>query len=397
MRASSVAGWSILAVGTHAAILAAPLLGLGQFGQFGIAAFHDVRIYFDYGSRVLAGGVPYRDYPVEYPPLALILFVLPRLAASRFVPYPMLFAAEMLIFDAAAVALLARRTAAREGAREVPLRLAWYTAAFGALYPVIGTRYDLAPAVIAFAGALAWFGERPAAGGLLTAAGTLLKIFPAVVAALGAIADLRAARTARAVLIFAGAMLAAGAAWFVLGGAASVMYHIGRGLQIETVWAGALLLADKALGVTPAWRYSRMSVELVAPGSSSFAALAIPAQVALAGAVVWRFARSELGDPLRYATAAVLALVVAGKVLSPQYLVWLLPFVSALGGAAGRSARPLFLAACVATGVEYMASRQLAAFELWAILALNVRNALLVALLIPLLRRLPEPEAKRSE
>ena len=372
-------------------ILAAPLLGLGLFGQFGIAALHDVRIYFDYGSRVLAGGVPYRDYHVEYPPLALILFVLPRLGASRFVPYPVLFAAEMLIFDAAVVWLLAAHTAAREGVRAVPVRLAWYTAAFGALYPVVGTRYDLAPAALAFAGALAWFGGRPAAGGLLTAAGTLLKIFPAVVAVLGAVSDRRTARTgrARALLVFAAATLAVGAAWLALGGAVSLMYHVGRGLQIETVWAGVLLLADKVLGITPAWRYSHASVEIVVPGSSFFAVLAIPAQIALTGAVAWRFARSGLGDPLRYAAAAVLALIVAGKVLSPQYIVWLLPFVSALGGPAGGSARALFLGACIATGVEYMTSRQLLSFQLWAILALNARNAMLVALLIILLRDRP--------
>ena len=363
-------------------------MGLGLFGQFGIAALHDVRIYFDYGSRVLAGGIPYRDYPVEYPPLALLLFALPRLAASRFVPYPMLFAAEMLVFDAVAVVLLARHTAAREGAGEVAVRLAWYTAAFAALYPVIGTRYDLAPAAMAFAGALAWFAERPTAGGLLTAAGTLLKIFPAVVAVLGAVPDRHAAGTtrARALLVFGGATLAVGAVWLALGGAASITYHVGRGLQIETVWSGALLLADKVLGITPAWRYNHTSVELVAPGSAFFAALAIPAQIALIGVVVWRFARSGLADPLRYAAAAVLALIVAGKVLSPQYMIWLLPFVPALDGPAARAARPLFLAACIATGVEYMASRQLASFELWAILALNARNALAVALLVGLLR-----------
>ena len=65
------------------------------------------------------------------------------------------------------------------GAREVPARLAWYTLFFAALYPVVGSRYDLAPAAVALAGALTWFGGRPVAGGLLTAAGTLLKVFPA--------------------------------------------------------------------------------------------------------------------------------------------------------------------------------------------------------------------------
>ena len=333
--------------------------------------------------------MPYRDYPVEYPPLAMALFLIPRLATHQFGPYPFLFAAEMLLFDALAVYLVARHTAAREGARGVPTRLAWYTASFAALYPVIGSRYDLAPAAVALAGALSWIGGRPAAGGLLTAAATLMKIFPAAAAAPAAVGELAAARAApaRGLVTFAAATAAGGAAWFALGGWRSLAYHVARGLQIETVWAGALMLADRALGSPLTWRYSHTSVELVAPGAGLLAAVAIPAQIALAGGVVWRFARSGRRDPLRYAAAAVLALIVAGKVLSPQYLVWLVPFVPLLDAPAGRVARPLFVIACAATALEYLATRHLASFELWAILALNCRNALLVALLVVLLGR----------
>src|SRR5579859_5065286 len=48
-----VAGWTALTLGIHAAILLAPLLGVGLYGQFGAAGLHDVRIYFDYASRAL--------------------------------------------------------------------------------------------------------------------------------------------------------------------------------------------------------------------------------------------------------------------------------------------------------------------------------------------------------
>jgi glycosyl transferase family 87 len=384
-----VAGWTALTLGIHAAILLAPLLGAGLYGQFGAAGLHDVRIYFDDASRALRGAVPYRDYPVEYPPLALLVFVIPRLATGRFGTYAFLFAAEMWLFDALAVCLVVRHTAARGGAREVPARLAWYTLFFAALYPVVGSRYDLAPAAVALAGALTWFGGRPVAGGLLTAAGTLLKVFPAAAAAPAVVREFAAARVThvRGLATFAVAAVAGGAAWYALGGAGSLLYHVARGLQIETTWAGALMLADKVFGIGMAWRYSHTSVELVAPGAGFLAALAIPAQVAVLGAVVWRFARSDRRDPLRYAAAAVLALIVPGKVLSPQYLIWLVPFVPTLSGSAGRVARPLFVIACAMTALEYLATRHLAAFELWAILALNCRNALLVALLAVLLGR----------
>jgi hypothetical protein len=385
----AVARWTALTLGVHAAILAAPLVGVGLYGQFGAAGLHDVRIYFDYASRAIRGAVPYRDYPVEYPPLAMLVFVIPRLATSRFGSYAALFAAEMLLFDALALYCMARYAAAREGVRVVPARLGWYTASFAALYPVVGSRYDLAPAAVALAGALAWIGGRPVAGGLVTAAGTLMKIFPAAVAAPAAVAELAAAHAARlrGFFTFAATTMACGIAWYALGGAGSLAYQAARGLQIETTGAGALMLADKIFGITPAWRYSHTSVELVAPGAGLLAAVAIPAQITVLGAVVWRFARSGRRDLVRYAAAAILVLIVAGKVLSPQYLIWLVPFVPLIGGPTGRVARPLFVIACAATTFEYLVTRHLASFDLWPILALNGRNGLLVALLIVLLGR----------
>lgn len=362
---------------------------MGLFGQLGAAALHDDRIFFDYASRTLAGAVPYRDFAIEYPPLAVPLFVIPRLVTHRLDAYVLWFAAEMLLFDALAVHLVAWYTAAREGREKVPARLAWYTASFAALYPVIGSRYDLAPAAVALAATLNWFGGRPVLGGLLTAAGALLKIFPAVLAAPAAAAELAAVRSTRCrgLAAFALAMLAGGGAWYALGGAASVAFHLGRGLEIETTWAGALMLADKVVGVPLGWRYSHTAVDLVAPGAGTAAALAIPAQIAMLGGVVWQFRRSGMQEPLRWAAAAVLAFIVPGKVLSPQYLVWLVPFIPAIGGPAGPAARRLFVIACAATALEYLAIRQVSSFALWAIVVLNCRNALLVALFVLLLRR----------
>ena len=39
--------------------------------------------YFDFAGRILGGLVPYRDAPLEYPPLALVPWVLPRLLTER--------------------------------------------------------------------------------------------------------------------------------------------------------------------------------------------------------------------------------------------------------------------------------------------------------------------------
>jgi len=40
----------------------------------------DVLLYFQYAERITQGQLPYRDIPLEYPPLSLLAFVLPYVA-----------------------------------------------------------------------------------------------------------------------------------------------------------------------------------------------------------------------------------------------------------------------------------------------------------------------------
>ena len=68
---------------------------------------------------------------------------------------------------------------------------------------------------------------------------------------------------------------------------------------------------------------------------------------------VWvRFARGDSGDDarfVRYAAAATVAFVAFGKVLSPQFLVWMLAAVVLVPGRRGVSAMALLVAACALT------------------------------------------------
>src|SRR5207248_10640713 len=104
------------------------------FGREGpIAVTSTLERYFGYASRAVNGEVPYRDYVIEYPILAFVVFLVPRLFTSDFRRYQIGFAAEMLLFDAAAVYLVARRVERDEGAGRVAGRLAWYTLFFASL------------------------------------------------------------------------------------------------------------------------------------------------------------------------------------------------------------------------------------------------------------------------
>lgn len=130
--------------------------------------------------------------------------------------------------------------------------------------------------------------------------------------------------------------------------------------------------------------YVRSAEELAAPGSASVTRLAVVARgLALLLVMIRSRKANDQGDGLRYAAAAVLALIVTGKVLSPQHLVWHLPFVAVLEGPAARLACRLSLAACLATAAAYPWSYMgpVNGFHPLSLAILNLRNALLLILL----------------
>ena len=104
-------------------------------------ASYDVAIYRRAGEAILAGKVPYRDFPIEYPPGSLPVFVPPALFSSSRGDYANLFASEMALVLVAALLLTA--CAACSLGRPWPVLPAVVFAA-GAilLYPVAVTRYD---------------------------------------------------------------------------------------------------------------------------------------------------------------------------------------------------------------------------------------------------------------
>ena len=83
----------------------------------------------------------------------------------------------------------------------------------------------------------------------------------------------------------------------------------------------------------------------------------------------------------RYAAALILAFMLGSKVLSPQYLIWLLPLVPlSFGGRAGVGVSAVFLAAFWTTRQELVQSYDLVALRSPAPELLFTRNLLLVLL-----------------
>jgi hypothetical protein len=363
----------------------------GTYGPHVVTGMLDV--YYDYTTRAMQGAVPYRDYVIEYPILGFLTCAIPLLFVSGYTEYRIGLGVELLLFNAAAVYLAARQVAAEEGIARVPSRLAWYTAFFGSLCPLLMGPYDLAPMAVAFAAALAWFHRRNALGGFLAGVGVLMKIFPGAVAAPAFVWELAHRRESRGrgVLTFLGTIGLGVSFWAGLGGKGvvdSLRYHAERGLEVGSIYTGVVVLLAKLKEQKARWALHHNSLHLAPEWGDSIARWALPIQFAAILLAMWQYRRSGMRDGVRYAGAAMLAFMVFGKVFSPQYLIWLIPFVTVLGGRTGRLARWIYLCACVATTIFYplIALRLMIERDsLAAMLLLNYRNALLVGLYLLLL------------
>ncbi len=342
--------------------------------------------YFPYAEKAVRDrAVPYRDFPVEYPILSLPAFVLPYLVTSDPGRYRAGFGIEMMLCDGALLWLMAVEVSRREGTDRVASRLAWTCLSVLGLGALMIARYDLYPTLLTFGGALLWAGGRPLAGGVVLGLGALVKIFPAIVAGP---AFVRAFPSRSALRGAVGAIAAAAiglALWGVLVGRgmiASFTYHTERSFEMGTVYAGVFGVLAKITGSELRFEYLHSSMEIASPWAARWARLALPLQAATLLFVLWRARRAAAEEWPRFGAAALLAFIVTGKVLSPQYLIWILPFLAVMEGPSGRRARAVFLACCLVTAFVFpWAQYGMTKLHPLALGLLNVRNGLLVWLL----------------
>jgi len=370
-------------------------------------AVTDIALYQTYGERLAGGLVPYRDFGFEYPPGALPAIVLPALVTGTVHAYRIAFVAELALVGVVAVLLLdavLRRL-------ELPRRERILSLAVVALAPlllggVILTRFDLVPAALVLAAlALAVTGRRRAAA-LVVGVGAAVKLYPALLLPPLAIdAWRRGGRRELAIVLgLAVAPVAlAYIAFFALapdGVLDSLGRQIGRPLQIESVGAGLLLALHQAFGMGLGWTSGSGSQNLTGTGAGVLAALQGVVQV-VAVVLVWvAYARgpSTAERLVRYGAASVVAFVALSKVLSPQFLVWLVLLVPLVGGPRRRAALALTVVACALTAVWFPARywdlvRDFDPLVSWLVL---LRGLVLLGLLAALTWPATEPAPSRS-
>jgi hypothetical protein len=404
------------------------LIHAGVYGPLPDSLY--VTPYWQDAVATLAGRAPYRDFSLEYPPLSLPVFVLPALppiGGQAYLEYAAGFELLMTACFVAVIPIIAA-TVSRLGGRRAELVLGLGVVASSPL--LLGslslTRYDIWPALLTAGATLAAVSRRHRLAFGILALAVLAKIYPAVLIPIFIAWTWRSAGRREALVAMAvGAIVGlAGLLPFVLIDPPAALdpfaRALARPLQVESLGASILAGAHDWLGTAmDRVTYDFGSFNLEGPAASTASTIQTIALVALLAAT-WLAATREWddsepagpqpadaqpADPRRFALAcaAALALDVAlGKVLSPQYVIWLIPALAVIAAIAG--ARPVagLAVVLVLTQLYYpgMYKRFVGPFEPAATLAVLERNVALLAIALSLAWttwRLAVPRARRLD
>jgi uncharacterized membrane protein len=272
------------------------------------------------------GAVPYRDSSVEYPVLtggfmwlsSGVVHLLHALSSQW---------DEGVLFGVVTAFLLAICALITTALTAATARRRPYDAAIFALSPLLVfhafTNWDLLAIALASAGLWAWSREKPVAAGVFIGLGTAAKLYPVFLLLPLVVLAIRTRRYASVVW----AVVAAAVSWLTVNLPVAIAYHHGwwsfyqfsadRSAERSTIWAIVKTLVDSGDNPSDA-------VYWVPPGAA--VGLAVVAALLV---VVW----IGLSAPVKPRVAqlaflAVLAFVLATKVWSPQYSLWLVPLLA---------------------------------------------------------------------
>ena len=313
------------------------------------AVVNDVVLYQQWIDESFRNGqFPLHDHRWQYPPGAAGPILAPKLFSNWLIPgtYYDVFVGMCVLADIAVFWMLLRTTrrnaalaAAKAGGdagddagRRPPQGALWlWTLGLAAIGPMAYGRYDLAVTALAVAGLTATLRSRQATSalrGALIGLGALVKVWPAALL-------FGAPRRRNGRIMVGSAALAVlvptlAIALFVPGALTFLTNEKSRGIQIESVFATPFLVGRWFGWSGHIENTEYGAYEFLGPGVAALATAALAATVAGFALLLWIRRRAAVngGFPLAMMPdvgfAATLVAVVTSRVLSPQYLVWLL-------------------------------------------------------------------------
>lgn len=365
----------------------------------------DTALYARYGGAVAEGSVPYRDFFFEYPPGALAALGPPGLVTRVPTGYSDVFVVEMLAVLVLTIIVTAATLASLGVSRgRMIFSLAPLASAPLVLGGVAVQRYDLLPALLTAVALLFAVRNRDVGAGAVLGLGTAAKLYPALLLpAIAVLAHRRggARRSVEVVAALAVVALAIVFPFFLLspdGIGHMLRYQLARPLQVETLGASASLLFHVVAGFDVGLTTDHGSANL---GGARGEAIGVLQTVLAIGVLAWIFLRTrsraqDAGGVVLCAAVTLCAIVALGRILSPQFILWLLPVVPLVTGRVGAAATALLL---LVTGLTRLWYEQfyvpvVDGLDSLGIGVLVLRNALLLVLLGLLLKELARAPAR---
>ncbi|MFD1833365.1 glycosyltransferase 87 family protein [Streptomyces desertarenae] len=338
-------------------------------------------IYRGWYEVLRTGAFPQGDVTWQYPPAAALAVLSPALLP--FLEYAAAFYVLACAADAAAFALLLRASRRAPGGARRRYAGAWvWVAGVPLLGPTVYARYDLMVTAVAVAALLA-LARRPRTAGALVALGALLKVWPALL--LVGTPRGRATKAVWGTALAAALLLTAAFAAAMPGALEFLTHQRDRGTEVESV--GALVFhVARHFGWEGQVLLNYGSVEFLGPHVETVSTAALVCSAAAFGWLLrWRLRAVEwtASTAADAAFAAVLLFTVTSRVISPQYMVWLVGLAAVcVVLRTGRQGTPALLVVA-ATGVTLLEFPlyfgNVVASDALGITLLVVRNGLLLA------------------
>ena len=280
-----------------------------------------ISLYFQYANQVFSHKIPYYDFMFEYPPFSLLFMLLPRVLGSCYSEYGLIFLLMIAIAGLLGLFITADIVKNRKGRFFAPIS---YILLFIAVGPLTFFRYDLLPAIMTLLAIWLWINRHKKSAWFVIGLAVATKIYPLVIMPFFLVDDFKNVK--QKIYDFS---------FFLLAIAISILpfiahlndlkkfiaYHSARGIQIESLWANFLMiehLIDRSV--------LRVISEAGTFGVSPFPKIFIPLSLIIffvGFLLIFLSYLKKKKKIILHSFLAVLLFILANKVFSPQYMIWL--------------------------------------------------------------------------
>lgn len=300
----------------------------------------DLYLYYDLASKFFQGQIPYKDYFFDYFPGAFLFFVLPRFLTASVFYYLVIFLSLTTTLFFLQLLFLIKKW---EKTQREKIWLIFLILSGVLIFPLSLIRFDLVPTLLTLLAVNSFLTNKTLKSDVFLALGTVTKIFPAVLMPLFLVHLWRKKmkmRIFKVIFVYFLTCAVFISPFIFLGGGQGLMqvvnYHLNRTIQIESLPASVLLFSTylgntvNTFNAFSSWNVGSPNWDLRV--SQFFFVLWLFSFVLI---YFWFYRQTKklkgFGQQdfliLKGVLMVILVFIGFNKVFSPQYLIWLWPFV----------------------------------------------------------------------